>query len=143
MFRNGQVVDLSQSADTATVVDIAQVLDPIDLYIRVDEGSHMIITVSFGDGSDDLLIETNGTERVFMRTHQFQQAGDLTTTVTADNLVTNVAETVTDDITIQAPVPEGGLTMTSDHASTVASLPPGTIQYLIEFDHSFAHAIIT
>ena len=58
--------------------------------------------------------------------------------MTAENtdLDTHPVATVTNDITIQAPVPEDGLTMTSDYPDSVASLPPGIIQYQINFDHS-------
>ena len=132
---NGLVVSMSKDGQPA---DMARTLEAVDLHIKVQEGSHMLITVSFGDGSDDLLIETNGTERVFNIIHEFLLVGDLTVEVTAENtdLDTHEVATVTNDITIQAPVPEGGLTMTSDYQDTVASLPPGIIQYQINFDHS-------
>ena len=132
---NGLVVSMSKDGDP---VDVARTSEAVDLHIEVKEGSHMMITVSFGDGSDDLLIETNGTERVFTLTHEFQLAGDLTVEVIAENtdLSEHEVATVTNDITIQAPVPAGGLTMTSDFPDSVASLPPGIIQYQINFDHS-------
>ena len=118
-------------------VDVTQTLEPIDLTIEIEEGSHMDITITYNDGTDVVLIETNGTEQLFTRTHQFQKAGDLVVNVTANNLVTHVAASATDDITIQAPVPADGVTMTSDYVSSIASLPTGRINYRIEFDNSF------
>ena len=66
---NGLVVSMSKEGQP---VDVARTSEAIDLHIEVEEGSHMRITVAFDDGSDDLLIETNGTERVFTMTHEFQ-----------------------------------------------------------------------
>ena len=72
---NGLQIALSKEGQPA---DVAQVLEPIDLRIEVEEGSHMDIIISYGDDTDAVHIETNGTKQIFTRIHQFQKAGDLT-----------------------------------------------------------------